>query len=114
MVTKAITGDNRYTYRVTWSPEDEEYVGLCLEFPSLSWLAKSPEAALKGILKLISEVISDMKSNNEPIPEPLASKHYSGVFTIRTTPDVHRAIAMKAAEYNVSLNRFVNSKLLEI
>lgn len=25
-----------YTYRVTWSAEDEEYVGLCAEFPSLS------------------------------------------------------------------------------
>jgi hypothetical protein len=22
-----------YTYRVTWSPEDEEYLALCAEFP---------------------------------------------------------------------------------
>ena len=35
-----------YTYRVTWSPEDDEHLGLCAEFPSLSWLAKTPEAAL--------------------------------------------------------------------
>ncbi len=28
---------DRYTYRVTWSDEDGEYVGLCAEFPSLSW-----------------------------------------------------------------------------
>lgn len=27
---------NRYTYSVTWSDEDGEYVGLCTEFPSLS------------------------------------------------------------------------------
>lgn len=40
-----------YTYRVTWSPEDGEHVGLCTEFASLSWLAKTPEAALKGIQK---------------------------------------------------------------
>ena len=26
----------QYTYRVTWSAEDNEYVGLCAEFPSLS------------------------------------------------------------------------------
>lgn len=25
-----------YTYRVTWSQEDGEHVGLCAEFPSLS------------------------------------------------------------------------------
>ena len=29
---------DHYTYRVTWSGEDREYVGLCAEFPSLSWL----------------------------------------------------------------------------
>lgn len=27
-----------YTYRVTWSQEDDEYLGLCAEFASLSWL----------------------------------------------------------------------------
>jgi hypothetical protein len=27
---------DRYTYRVTWSDEDKEYIGLCAEFPSLS------------------------------------------------------------------------------
>ena len=42
--------NDRYTYRVTWSEEDNEYVGLCVEFPSLSWLAKTPEAALKHLI----------------------------------------------------------------
>jgi hypothetical protein len=40
--------NDHYTYRVTWSEEDNEYVGLCAEFLSLSWLSKTPEAALKG------------------------------------------------------------------
>jgi hypothetical protein len=31
---------DHYTYRVTWSPEDNEHVGQCVEFPSLSWLAE--------------------------------------------------------------------------
>jgi predicted HicB family RNase H-like nuclease len=106
--------NDRYTYRVTWSQEDEEYIGLCVEFPSLSWLAGSPEAALKGIRNIVAEVISDMQSNDEPVPEPLANKHYSGIFTVRTTPDIHRNIALKAAECNVSLNRFVNSRLIEV
>jgi len=34
----AIKNDH-YTYRVTWSVDDDEYVGLCAELPSLSWLA---------------------------------------------------------------------------
>jgi len=100
-----------YTYRVTWSHEDEEYLGLCVEFPSLSWLDSDYEAALKGIRSVVAEVVSDMQSNNESIPQPLATKRYSGNFTIRIPPDVHRAIAIQAAEDNISINRLVNSKL---
>jgi predicted HicB family RNase H-like nuclease len=103
--------DDRYTYRVTWSEEDHEYVGLCAEFPSLSWLARTPEEALKGIRKVIADVIKDMKKNKEPIPEPIATKGYSGKFMVRVPPEVHRNLAIKAAEEGVSLNRLASSKL---
>ncbi len=33
--------NDRYTYRVTWSGDDNEYVGLCAEFPSLNRIASS-------------------------------------------------------------------------
>ena len=103
--------DDRYTYRVTWSEEDHEYVGLCAEFPSLSWLARTPEAALKGIRKVIADVVKDLRKNNEPIPEPLATKGFSGKFMVRVPPEVHRNLAIKAAEAGVSLNRLASSKL---
>jgi hypothetical protein len=45
--------NDEYHYRVIWSPEDDEHVGLCSEFPSLSWLAPTPEGALVGIRRLI-------------------------------------------------------------
>jgi predicted HicB family RNase H-like nuclease len=103
--------NDRYTYRVTWSEEDREYVGLCAEFPSLSWLAQTPESALKGIRKIIAEVVKDMKKNKEPIPEPFATKGFSGKFIVRVPPEVHRNLAIKAAEAGVSLNRLASSKL---
>ena len=62
--------NDRYTYRVTWSDDDSEYVGLCAEFPSLSWLASTPEAALKGIRKVVEDVVKDMLENGEAVPEP--------------------------------------------
>ena len=62
---------DHYTYRVTWSAEDGEHVGLCAEFPSLSWLAKTPETALKGIRRVVSEVVADMQKVGEDIPAPL-------------------------------------------
>jgi predicted HicB family RNase H-like nuclease len=100
-----------YTYRVTWSNEDHEYVGLCAEFPSLSWLAGSKEEALCGISNLVKEVVLDMRSNNEPIPESLAMKHFSGKFTARIPPEVHRSLAIEAAEAKISFNRLISSKL---
>ena len=57
--------NDRYTYRVTWSEDDKGYVGLCAEFPSLSWLAKTPEAALRGIRKVIAEIIEDIQTAGE-------------------------------------------------
>ena len=42
-----------YTYKVIWSEEDGEYVGLCAEFPSLSWLADTQKAALQGIRDVV-------------------------------------------------------------
>lgn len=103
--------NDRYTYRVTWSEEDQEYVGLCVEFASLSWLAKTPEAALQGIRELVDHLIKDMEKSGEIPPAPIAGKNYSGKFIVRLPPDVHRDLAIKAAEQKISLNRLISSKL---
>ncbi len=100
-----------YTYRVTWSEEDEEYVGLCAEFPSLSWLAATPEEALRGIRDVVHKAVADMAKEGEVTPEPLATRRYSGKFMVRVPPDVHRRLAVEAAEAGVSLNRLASSKL---
>lgn len=102
---------DRYTYRVTWSEEDQEYVGLCAEFPSLSWLNATPEKALAGIRKLVKECLSDMQARGEAEPEPISAKKYSGKFMVRLPPEVHRSLAIQAAEAGVSLNRLIASRL---
>ena len=59
-----------YTYRVIWSDEDQEHIGLCAEFPSLSWLASTPQEALAGIVNLVANCVADMNANEESLPEP--------------------------------------------
>ena len=102
---------DHYTYRVTWSPEDGEYVGLCAEFPSLSCLGPTLDEALHGVQRLVAGAVRDMQKNGEPVPEPLAEKHYSGEFRVRIPPHVHRALALEAAEQGISLNRLASAKL---
>ena len=102
---------DKYTYRVLWSEKDQEYVGLCAEFSGLSWLAKTPEAAFKGIRKVVAESVQILEADGDPVPEPLSDKKYSGKFSVRIPPDVHRDIAIQAAESGVSINRLVSAKL---
>jgi predicted HicB family RNase H-like nuclease len=103
--------NDKYTYRVTWSEEDGEYVGLCVEFPSLSWLAATPEEALGGIRAIVAEVVTDLQSSGESVPEPLATKQFSGRFMVRIPPTLHRQLAIEAAEAGISLNRLASARL---
>ena len=65
---------DRYTYRTSWSAEDGKNIGLCAEFPSLSWLASSPEKALAGIKRLVHDSVADMRTTGDTPPEPMADR----------------------------------------
>ena len=106
-----ITLADKYTYRVVWSDEDGEFVGLCAEFPSVSWLNRSRETALQGIVRVVAQVVRDMAKNRETPPPPLADRKYSGAFKVRVPPVIHRNLVIAAAEAGVSLNRLVSAKL---
>lgn len=102
---------DKYAYRVMWSEEDEEHIGLCAELPSLSWLASTPGAALSGIRRAVKSVIADMRDTGENIPDPISARQFSGRFVVRVLPQTHRKLVLAATEAGVSLNRFVSDKL---
>ena len=69
---------------------------------------------LPGLLARLEsreETVADLNKNKEPVPAPISSRPYSGKFMVRVPPEVHRMLAIKAAESGVSLNRLVSSKL---
>jgi predicted HicB family RNase H-like nuclease len=100
-----------YTYRLAWSAEDNEYVATVAEFPSLSWLAPTPEEAFSGLANVVREAVADMVASGEPVPEPLSERTYSGKFQVRVPSELHRRLAVEAAEQKVSLNRLVSERL---
>jgi hypothetical protein len=69
------------------------------------------DKALVGIRGLVGDVVEDMRANGEPIPEPLAIKAFSGHFLTRVPSELHRKLAIEAAEQGVSLNRLVAIRL---
>ena len=61
---------SHYTYRVTWSEDDGEFVGTVAEFPSLSCLAGTEDQALDGVITVVREVLEDMTLTGEQPPVP--------------------------------------------
>lgn len=101
----------KYTYQTFYSEKDQEFVGIALEFPSLSWLADDRKEAVEGIVRLVAEVITDMVNAGEEVPVPTGERQYSGKLSLRLTPEQHRRVAFQAAEQKVSVNRYITSRL---
>ena len=59
---------DRYTYRVTWSEEDEMFVGLCAEFAFLSHLDDTPEKAFAGIRDVVAFAVNALDEDGAPCP----------------------------------------------
>ena len=67
--------------------------------------------ALKGIRNVVTNMVADKQKRKLEVPEPLGTRDYSGKMTVRIPPEIHRKLAMDAAEENVSINRLVSAKL---
>jgi predicted HicB family RNase H-like nuclease len=52
-----------------------------------------------------------MSKSGEDVPEAISVRSYSGKFMVRVPPEVHRHLAVEAAESGISLNRVVSAKL---
>lgn len=101
----------KFTYRVEWSEEDQTHVAYALEMPSVKAHANSAEGALREVKIPLELALLDMAENNEKIPEPLSVQNFKGNLSVRTTPEKHREIAVRASESGVSINQYILSKI---
>jgi predicted RNase H-like HicB family nuclease len=102
---------DKYTYRITWSEEDDCHIARCLEFPSLSAHGKTINDDLKEIECVVGESIKWLEEEGAAIPEPLGMKKFRGHLTLRVPADKHRELAIRSAEEGVSVNQFILSRL---
>lgn len=98
---------SHYAYRVIWSVEDQEFVATCAEFPSLSWLAPDQVQALRGLEGLVRAVLDDLESEGVELPQPFAERRFSGKLNLRLGSDLHRRVALAAAEAGLSINSYL-------
>ena len=101
----------KYTYRVEWSDEDQAHIAHCLEFPSVMAHGNTTKDALAEIEAAVAAAIAWMQEDGEPIPEPFGTKQYKGNLTLRVPADMHRRLAIRAAEEGVSINQYILSRI---
>ena len=100
-----------YAYAVMWSEADQAYIGRVLEFPSLAAHGPSPVGALQEMTDVVRYVLEDLAESGEEIPPPLSKRPFSGNLRLRMPEDLHRTLAIEAAQQHVSLNQWINLKL---
>ncbi|MEM9423748.1 MAG: toxin-antitoxin system HicB family antitoxin [Spirochaetota bacterium] len=106
-----VPDEEKYTYRVEWSPEDRSHIARCLEFPSLAAHGKDTQAALNEIKFVVAETLAWMQENGEVVPEPFSLKRFKGNLSLRISPELHKALSIRSAEQGVSINKYILARL---
>lgn len=99
---------NKYKIDLIWDEEDKIYVARVPELEGCMSHGKTEILALKNVEKAIEGWIATAKELQMKIPKPITQRNFSGQFNVRIPKDVHRELALKAAEAKVSLNHFVS------
>jgi len=101
---------DKYLKIVEWSDEDKCYVGSVPGWLDQCCHGIDESKVYKELCGIVEEWIEIYDTNNMPLPNP-TSKKYSGKFVLRTTPEIHKALAISALKEGTSLNNYVIKKI---
>lgn len=62
----------RYQFQASWSAEDGAWIGVCNGFQLVSHIAATEADCLSGIRALVDDIVADLHSNGETLPQPLS------------------------------------------
>lgn len=99
---------NKYSIRTFWSDEDNSFISVCTEFPSLSAFADSRDKAIEEMETVLTDVMLILQEEGKPIPAPIESREYKGNIALRVTPFVHKRVHELAEELTKSKNQTLN------
>lgn len=103
-----------YIKIVEWSDEDQCYVGTAPGLLLGGVHGKNQKKVFEELCQVVDEVIHLYKKEGKNLPEPIASKKYTGKILLRITPDLHKNLAIEAYQKDVSINGLIESQLGKI
>jgi len=98
---------DRYLKLVEWSEEDQCYVGSVPGWIEKCCHGDNETKVYQELCQVLDEWIAIYKNDSRLLPSATAGKKYSGKFVLRTDPDLHQALAIRALNEGESLNNFV-------
>ena len=101
------TAKKHYLKIVEWSEGDGCYVGRCPELFLGGVHGKNEAKVYQELCVAVADVVAMKKEHGDPLPDSLSGKRFSGKFVLRTTPEMHRTLAIRALQAGDSLNNFV-------
>jgi predicted HicB family RNase H-like nuclease len=96
---------------VEWSDEDRCYIGSAPPLIGQCCHGDDETKVMKELAQIVAEWIEIYAEERWPLPEPTAGREYSGRFVIRTTPENHRLLAVRALAAGQSLNTYCAERL---
>jgi predicted HicB family RNase H-like nuclease len=96
-----------YMVKIFFDRRDEEYGAFVEDIPEVSAYGETPEKAIAELKLVFEEWMALAREKNVKIPAPPRNEEYSGKFVVRIPKSLHRKLAQKAKEENVSLNQEV-------
>jgi len=101
---------DKYLKIVEWSDEDNCYVGSVPGWLGQVCHGNNELDVYSELSDIVDEWIDIYSEEEMPLPSP-TKKDYSGKFVLRTGPDLHKILTLKALSHGESLNHFVVKKL---
>ncbi len=106
--------NNQYLKIVEWSQEDQCYVGTAPGLIIGGIHGKDESKVFRELCEAVDEAITLLKKDKRPLPEPTASKKYSGRILLRIPQDMHQAISVRALQAGKSLNNYIKATLMRL
>ncbi len=101
---------DRYLKLVRWSDEDGSYIGSVPGWIGDCCHGEDEGEVYRELCRIVDEWIEIYRKEGRPLP-PATNKNYSGRFVLRTGPDLHRALTVRALLEGESLNTYLIKSL---
>ena len=101
---------HRYLPLVRWSDEDKCYVGSCPPIIGECCHGDEPAKVMRALTIIMDEHLAYMDEDKVAYPAA-TNKNYTGKLPLRINPDLHRAVAVRAAASGDSINGFIERML---